>query len=527
MNQREGHRAAWPTAVALCILLAASAAADERMVVARDGALELPDSTVAPSEERRFAIALAGPGASLRVRAYSVFEAESGSDYALRLWVNGTAVTDAHHPAGSRTHQLVNHPKHHAKVPWYDPTAQAWAVFLDADAVPADRSSPYYCPEATEYVFVFPIGALLRAGDNTVVVRNVGKRPLRLLAEATYRAELSLAGPSPDDRFVPARRAFPPVTAAAARTRFLAMHRWMEHLYNGDGSWGRGYADWPGQPAVTHPLTRFTGYCVLGYLVAGEVEPDPVFRERAAAGLAYLLREQDPSGAFRWYWTVEGKLGDDALYETGIAGRALVAGYEATKDRRYLDASARAAAWELAAPISANANYNLFAVWHLAAHYRASRDGKVLDGAVARARAALRGQTPRGCWSDAHNQRMWYHGIILRGLVELAAALPEAHADRAAIVGAAVRAANHVIRAQRDDGALELHPAQRDPYCGSLVAPALMHGERALGWKLDAVISGINGCPLGVDLADPATPRSAIDDGIVWGAEAWRRAVGR
>jgi hypothetical protein len=505
----------------LVLLLAGS---QDAGLALRDGSLVFADATIDPGKERAFTVTLKAAGPPLRIRPVSVWKAESGSAYSLQIEVNGTPVTDAHHPDGPKTHQLVNHPKYNAKAPWYDETSRAWAVFIDSDAVPAGRESPYFCPEASEYLYVFPIGKLLKAGENAVVIRNLGPHPLRLVSETAHAAERAAAGPVPDDRLLPARRKFPAPAESDARARFASMHRWMEKLYNGDGTWGKGYSDWPGQPAVTRPLTRFTGYNVLAYLTADSVEPDELYRKRAAEGLAHLLKEQDATGAFRWYWTAEGRLGEDALYETGIAGRALVAGYEATKEKKYLDASAKAAAWEIAAPVSANANYNHFAVWHLAAHARAAKDAKALDAAVARALATLKGQTDRGCWSDAHNQTMWYHGIILRGLVELAAAMPESHADRAAIVKAAVKAANHVIREQREDGSLNVHPAKREPYVGSLVTPALMHGERALGWKIADVVAGLNTCPLGVDLADPATPKSAIDDAIVWAAEAWKRA---
>jgi hypothetical protein len=512
--------------LALFAVLSLASAQDPGLVL-REGALHFPDATIAPGREAAFTVTLKAAGPALRLRAYSAWEAESGSAYSLQIEINGAAVTDAHHPDGPKTHQLVNHPKYNAKSPWFDPTAKAWALFIDSDPVPADRASPYFCPEAPHYLYVFPIGTLLKAGENRVVLRNLGRYPIRVLSEETHAAESAEAGPSPDDRLLPAKREFPAPKAADLRDRFLSMHRWMEKLYNGDGTWGRGYSDWPGQPAVKRPLTRFTGYCVLAYLVAEGVESDELYTKRRNEGLGHLLKEQDDSGAFRWYWTEEGRLGEDALYETGIAGRALIAGYEATKEKKYLEASSKAAAWELATPVSANANYNFFAVWHLAAHYRVTKEAKVLDGALSRALASLKGQTARGCWSDRHNQTMWYHGIILRGLVELAAAMPAAHADRATIMKAAVRAANHAIREQRDDGSLHLHPSKREPYCGSLVAPALMQGERLLGWKLDDALAGLNSCPLGVDLADPVTPKSTIDDAILWAAEAWRRAAGR
>jgi len=199
---------------------------------------------------------------------------------------------------------------------------------------------------------------------------------------------------------------YEPMSLVALRERFARAHAMFAPIGNNDGSWGGGYAALipDRKPDVTHPLVRFPGYAVLGYLAAWQATGEAVYKQHAVEGLGYLLNVQDETGAFRWYWTNEGLLGEDALYSTGIAGRALVAGYEALGDKRYLDASRRAAVWSTGQPLSGNANYNLFAVWHMAAHVRADFDTAILDGAVSKSMATIAGQTAEGCWSDDHNQ---------------------------------------------------------------------------------------------------------------------------
>jgi hypothetical protein len=243
--------------------------------------------------------------------------------------------------------------------------------------------------EVGDYVYLFPVGPLLHEGKNSVKIENTNpKYDVRVVSDETYPAERKRAEdrakPVPDDRFLEAIREFPVPDAAAARDRFLLVHRLLESVHNGDGSWGKGYLSWSclKKKDATHPLVLWVGYPVMAYLTAHSVKPDKVYLERAKAGLEWLLKKQEPNGAFRWYWTTEGSLDGNSVYDTGVAGAALVAGYEATKDKRCLDASEKAAAWAMTMPFSGNANYNMFTVWHLAAHYRVTKEKKLLDFAV-------------------------------------------------------------------------------------------------------------------------------------------------
>jgi hypothetical protein len=348
----------------------------------------------------------------------------------------------------------------------------------------------------------------------------------------------------PDDRFLTPVREFPNPDAAKAREKFLLVHKIMESIYNGDGSWGKGYSDWvtPGYEKLqqsrkefTHPLVRFTGNAVRAYLIADTVEPNEVFRKRAKEGLEWLLKEQQPGGVYRWYGSKEGTVDASSLQDTGIAGCALIAGYEAFKDDRYLKASEKAADWAAAQPLSENANSNLFAAAHLVAHYRVTKERKYLDAAVEKALGTLASQTGSGVWPDFHNQQIGYHSIITAALIDLLSVLPDEHPKKTAVRKGAIRAVNHIIREQQKDGSLRAHPfgGKWDGHgAGALFAlPALIAGERQLDWKLGPVIAGLIQSPIGpepekkpIDPEKKETWSTLIDSATLFYAVSWQWA---
>jgi len=323
----------------------------------------------------------------------------------------------------------------------------------------------------------------------------------RLIMALIGAASLGLSAAAqdavPDDVFLKPVKAFAPPEASELKEQFLLCHRLLESCYNGDGSWGKGYREMKIGLDSDHPVIRWTGNPVMAYLTANAVEPNPVFVKRAKEGLEYLLRDQVKDGSFRWYVTTAGTLDVDSMYDTGVAGRALVAGYEAFKDQRYLEASAKAAAWEMERAPSGNANYNMFAVWHLAAHYRVTHEDKILENAVQKTVATLKDQLPSGKWSDVHNQIINYHCIIVQGLAELLSVLPKDHPEAAKIRKGVIRAINHVIRSQTADGNLGAVPNKYAPGV-TFGLPAFVDARFSMGLKdLDTPIAGMAAAPLG------------------------------
>jgi hypothetical protein len=134
--------------------------------------------------------------------------------------------------------------------------------------------------------------------------------------------------------------------------------------------------------------------------------------------------------------------GDGGLqFDNGECGVAMLELYEFTKGNKYLESAKKAADWALSRPLVANWNYNSFSVYLLARTYRVTGEKKYLEAAT---KKALLGVIPgqltegphAGRWNDAHNARPGYHYIMLRSLTELAIALPQTNADRAAVLAA-------------------------------------------------------------------------------------------
>lgn len=232
------------------------------------------------------------------------------------------------------------------------------------------------------------------------------------------------------------------------------IHEGYENAYLGDGVWAQRLDG-------EKPWIRWTAYRVIGYLEAYWADPRPVYLTRAREGLDYLLVEQRPEGVWPWYrgtWPLDRPEGwihpGHCQFITGTAAAALAIGYQLTGDRRYRVGSARAARWEMDAPIVDNTNYNMFPVWHLALHYRLTEDRACLESAIHKTReGGMPGQTPGGGWSG-HNSKLAYHGFIIRGMAELWRVLPEDHPFRPELRASLVAAVNRVIGQEAASGAI-------------------------------------------------------------------------
>lgn len=289
----------------------------------------------------------------------------------------------------------------------------------------------------------------------------------------------------PRDTLLKTRFRFPVPSKEQIVNAFEVGHALSEVRYKGDGCW-----DCAGEYRNT---LRNTSNRVLGYIPAHRVLGNDIYRQRAIEGLDYLLREQKEAGDFPWYYnSYRGVCNrNDGLFEAGIAGRAFVEGYKLTGDRKYLDASYRVARWEMDCPISVNNNYNMFAVWHLAAHYELTGDQQALESAVTKTReGGIPRQLPSGGWPE-HNSWMWYHGIIVRGMAELDRVLPEDHPFKPELRASMVAAINRVIREQLASGETPPNPkVKRRGHTCSFILVGLLTARESLGESLDKCIYG-------------------------------------
>ncbi len=303
------------------------------------------------------------------------------------------------------------------------------------------------------------------------------------------RAATDWSAAVPDDRVEPLGfkvGTYP--TSKELAQEFERYHQQSEKLRNADGSWGSGYGK-AVKPPVFHPLVRDMARRILAYIDAYQVTQKAIYRQRAKEGLDYLLKEQQPDGQFIWWYgdPVKGRKGGGAsLYVTAIPTAALVEGYKLTKDPRYLAAANKAAEHMCGVPNVRNANYNLFATWGLAANYEVTKNDRYLQRSTEFALHAIKGQLPSGMWSDSHNQKVWYHGIILRGLVKLLSVMPDDHPARPKIRQATYRTLNQLRLRQTPDGRMHITPSDKSKLgWNGLSAQSLAMTAYELKWPVE------------------------------------------
>ena len=318
----------------------------------------------------------------------------------------------------------------------------------------AERSAPLAGPWSVEYP--------------QTVNELAGFGPIMLACAAALWQQRGLTW----DRLELPVKKFEPPSRSAAAAYFAGVHAICEHNRNADGSYFHGTS---GDPDVTfdeiikesrtdHPIPRDTAHCVLGYMEMLQHDPEPIYRERARAGLDWLVKEQEPDGCYRlWTRKREGQVPHHGcLFETGIAASALAKGYDTFQDERYLVASARAARWELDWPVDRNVNFNAFAIWHLAEHYRLTHDDALLERTIYKTRQAmLVPQQGNGGWTG-HNSWIWYHGINVRAYAALYSVLPERHPFRGELGGALRASLSYALHLQTDNGAIHPNPDNLD-----------------------------------------------------------------
>jgi hypothetical protein len=226
--------------------------------------------------------------------------------------------------------------------------------------------------------------------------------------------------------------------------------------------------------------------------------PFPDLRGRNIRFGDMIERAVRESGAVvRDGWVLTPDPGGGSQFDTGLCGVALLRAGAALTNATWAAAGLRAADWAVAQPCCANFNYNAFSLSLLAAASRTEGGSGYLDAALAKFRAGVApGQAPNGRWLDPHNARTVYHLILLRGVRDLAAALPAARAaDR--------REVQSVL-----DRALEALLQEHDACGVTVAAPAVL---------LDCVAAGAG---------DPARLRRALAEHVAVVAEDCRRGGG-
>lgn len=170
----------------------------------------------------------------------------------------------------------------------------------------------------------------------------------------------------------------------------------------------------------------------------------PAKNRAMKAGAAFLAASERKGQLDRVVkngWAIDDLTDGGLQFDNAECGVAMFEYYELTGDPTALASARRAADWAATRPLVTNWNYNSFSVWLLAKAHAVTREPAYLAAAK---RKALLGVIPgqltagprSGRWVDPHNARPAYHYIMLRALAQLAAELPAADPDRAAVLHA-------------------------------------------------------------------------------------------
>lgn len=297
-----------------------------------------------------------------------------------------------------------------------------------------------------------------------------------------------------------AQSGFPSFAYAQLLDHFSCYHERSESTYRGNGTWVNVEYD------IEHPLVRDSSRRAQGYMRAFTVTQEPVYRERAKAALDWLLTDQKPDGHFTWWNTPAGTDNlVDCQYTTAEGASALAEGYVFFGDPRYLAASARAAEWGEQCELVWNTNYVMFTTWHLAKHYRITGERRWLDAAIHRVvHCAIPRQEADGSWREGedvpaelvgHNLRIWYHAIILRGLIEVYRVLPSDHPVRGPLLRCIQSGVRRALDMQTPGGEIPVDPnpseQRRNSHRNAFILEALLMAHEFAGIDTCNAVRGI------------------------------------
>ena len=178
-------------------------------------------------------------------------------------------------------------------------------------------------------------------------------------------------------------------------------------------------------------------------------------------------------------------------YDTGRIGELWLAAYRVLGDDRFMQASHRLVKAFGGYRLEYNHNYAAFGMWHLAAHYRLTRDPLALEHLLYYAKhAAAALITPCG-FQGGHNFYTCYGAITLRALAQCCALLPADQPYRRTLRELCIRMANQVVSRLQPDGTVagtdRMNIALRQVVAGPCLAAFLLPPEDAC--RLDAVIA--------------------------------------
>ncbi len=361
-----------------------------------------------------------------------------------------------------------------------EPSAQGWPEVerLDMDYDPAAETARFTCrwsglppPEET---FGVPRGKGFKARPvpwQSVSIRAGGLEALLPMAE-TVRTE---AIPLPDgiSRIQAAAPSGPAVTLHLEKRsgNRLRLPEWLDPAAVSDSglrAFPAGLRAECDEALAEFEKRRQAGekpeylawctYHACGYGRAwqsGVKDPRLLELLREQADMAVSL--QRPDGTFAGFHLIT-RAGPPRVpwqggaYDTGPAGELYDVAAALLKDPKYDAAATRLLAAYRGYRVEFNHNYAAFALFHLAEHYRRTRNPEALELGLFYCRiSAAKGLLPLG-FQGGHNYYTCYGAITLRGMARFCEVLPESHPERPVLRERCLRMGNQLLSRLQPDG---------------------------------------------------------------------------
>jgi len=295
---------------------------------------------------------------------------------------------------------------------------------------------------------------------------------------------------------------------------FESMKEQSERFYAGDGIYICGAATAPTADRESPPLGldsrifrpdlggqeiyyRHSSLKAEAFVYFNGVCPDDFYADRAQACLDFLVTQQRANGCMPT-WAPRDPFSEnsvpiemhtsDCFYENGNVGRAMLAGYHAFGEQRYLNCAIGLAEFNMQEPISHNTNYNAFCLFFQPELTEITGDTRFIDDAVHKYEWGVRvGQMLNGEW-PGHNRHTCYIGIIGLGIARLAHRLPADHMLHSELKERLIRLVNCFIgRLDLAEGVTHPHPKGSTNGASYALETAISAAE-AFDFKLDGLI---------------------------------------
>ncbi|MFH1265940.1 MAG: fibronectin type III domain-containing protein [Planctomycetota bacterium] len=151
-------------------------------VAIRRSIVELPASELPPDGKAAFLVQATeqdlGSEIRLRFEAIIPFAQEAGYASSARIAVNGNVLDASHFPVNWAQGRTWSIPALRPDpIALFAPGPKTWTVRYDCDRWPPVEESLYHSPEmAARYVYMFPIGKLLKVGENRIEIENTSSQ---------------------------------------------------------------------------------------------------------------------------------------------------------------------------------------------------------------------------------------------------------------------------------------------------------------------------------------------------------------